>query len=110
MGMEHTPDIDVIIALNVKDDVGIALQDTAAQPGKAKFVGIPERSGGRMVTDKVVRRLQCIDETGGDVGSGFTGVVVNCRFDFSSCRFAWPDGLLAHLRLAWRTRFLRSLK
>jgi hypothetical protein len=57
MGMEHTPDIDVIIALNVKDDVGTAPQDAAAQPRKAKLVGIPRRSGARMVTNKAVRRL-----------------------------------------------------
>jgi hypothetical protein len=35
MGMEHTPDIDVIISLNVKDEVGIASQHAAAQPWKA---------------------------------------------------------------------------
>ena len=110
MGMEHTPDIDVIIALNVKDDVGIAPQDVAPQPWKAKLVGVPRRSGGRMVTNKAVRRLQSVDEAGGNVGPGFTSVIVNCRFDVSSCRLAWPDGLLAHLRLAWRTRFLRPLK
>ena len=110
MGMEHTPHIDVIIALDVKDNVGIAPQDAAAQPRKAKLVGIPRRSGGRMVTNKAVRCLQRVDETGGNIGPGFTSVIVSCRFDVSSCRLAWPDGILAHLRLAWRTRFLRPLK
>lgn len=110
MRMEYTPDIDMIIALNVEDDVGMAPQDAAAEPGKAKLVGIPRRSGGRMVPYEAVRRLQCIDETGGNVGPGFTSVIVNRRLDVSSCRLAWPDGLLAHLRLAWRTRFLRPLK
>jgi hypothetical protein len=110
MGVEHTPDIDVIIALNVKDNVGIAPQNAAAQPGKAKLVGMPGRSGGRVVANKAVRYLQRVDETDGNVGSGFTSVVVNCRFNVSPCRLAWPDRLRAHLRLAWRTRFLRPLK
>ena len=100
MGVKHTPDIDVIIALNVEHDIGIAPQDATAQPGKAKLVGIPRRSGVRMVSNKAVRRLQRVDETSGNVGSGFTSVVVNCCFDVSSCRLAWQDGLLAHLRLA----------
>jgi hypothetical protein len=108
--MEHTPDIDVSITLNVKDEVGIAFQHAAAQPGKAKLVGIPRRSGGRMVTNEAVCHLQRVDETDGSVGSDFTSVVVNGRFDVSSCRLAWPDGLLAHLRSAWRTRLLRPLK
>lgn len=110
MGVEHTPNINVIIALNVEDEVGVAPQDAAAQPGKAKLVGIPGRSPGRTVAYKAVRHLQRVDETDGNVGSGFTSVEVDRRFDVSSCRLAWPDRLRAHLRLAWRTRFLRLLK
>jgi len=97
MGMEYAPDIDVIITLNVKDEVGIAPQEAAAQPWKAKRIGVPRRSGGRMVGDGSVRGLQRIDEADGNVGPGFASVVVNCRFDVSSCRFAWPDGLPTHL-------------
>ena len=110
MGMEHTPDIDVIVTLNVKDEVGIASQHAAGQPWKAKLIGVPRRSGGRVVGDEAVRDLQRVDETDGNAGSGFPIVVVNCRFDVSSCRFARPNGFLAHLLLAWRTRFLRPLK
>jgi len=94
MGMEHTPDIDVIISLNVKDEVGIASQHAAAQPWKAKFIGVPRRSGGGMVGDGAVRGLQRVDETDGNVGPGFANIVVYCRFDVSSCRFARPDGFL----------------
>ncbi len=32
MGVKHTPDIDVIITLNVEDEVGMAPQDSGAQP------------------------------------------------------------------------------
>lgn len=110
MGVKHTPDIDVIIALNAKDEVGVASQDAAVQPGKAKLVGMPGRSGGGVVADKAGRHLQRVDETDGNVGSRSTSVVVNCRFNISPCRLAWPDRLRAHLRLAGRTRFLRPLK
>jgi len=110
MGVEHTPDIDVVIALNVKDEVGVAPQDLAAQPWKAEFIGVSRRPAGRVVSDGAVCRLQRANETDGNVGSGFSNVVVDCRFDVSSCRFTRPDGLRAHLRLAWRTRLLRPLK
>ena len=110
MGVEHTPDIDVIITLDVEDEVGKASQDAAAQPWKAKLIGVSRRSGGRMVGDRAVRGLQRVDETEGNVGPSFANVVVNRCFDVSSCRFARPDGLPAHLLLAWRTRFLRPLK
>lgn len=63
MGVKHTPDIDVIIALNVEDEVGAASQDAAAQPGKAKLVGMQGRSGGGVVADNTVRHLQRVDET-----------------------------------------------
>ena len=45
--MEHTPDIDVIITLNVEDQLGIASQNATAQPWKAKLIGVPRRAGGR---------------------------------------------------------------
>ena len=77
MGMEHTPDIDVSITLNVKDEVGIAFQHAAVQPGKAKLVGIPRRSGGRMVTNEAVCHLLRVDETDGSVGSDFTSTAVS---------------------------------
>lgn len=110
MGMEHTPDIDVMITLNVEDEVGIVSQDAAAQPRKAKLIGVPRRPGCRVVGNKAIRRLQRIDEANGNVDAGFANVVVNCRFDVSSCRLARPDKFPAHLLLAWRTRFLRPLK
>lgn len=69
MGVEHTPDIDVIISLNVEDEIGIAPQDAAAQPWKAELIGVPKRSGGRVVGDEAVRGLQRVDETCGNVGS-----------------------------------------
>lgn len=110
MSMEHTPDIDVIIALDIKDEVGKAFQHAATQPRKAKLIAVPRRPGGRLVGDGAVYALQCIDETDGNVGSGFANVVVNCCLDVASRRFARPDRLLSHLVLAWRTRFLRPLK
>ena len=108
--MEHTPDIDVIITLDVEDEVGIASQDATAQPWKAKLIGVPKRASGRMVGDRTVRGLQRVNEAEGNVGSGFANVVVDCRFDVLSCGFARPDRLPTHLRLAWRIRFLRPLK
>ena len=108
--MEHTPDIDVIITLNVEDEVGIASQDATAQPWKAKLIGVPRRASGRMVGNRTVRGLQSVNEAEGNVGSGFANVVVDCRFYVSSCGFARPDGFPTHLLLAWRTRFLRPLK
>ena len=110
MGVEHTPDIDVIITLNVKDEVGIASQDSATQPSKTKLISVSRRSDSRVVSNGVIRGLQGVNETDGNVCSGFTGVVVDCCFDVSSCQFTRPDRLLAHLGLAWRTRFLRPLK
>jgi hypothetical protein len=108
--MEHTPDIDVIITLNVEDEVGIASHDATAQPWKAKLIGVPRRASGRTVRNRTVRGLQRVNAAEGNVGSGFANVVVDCRFDVLSCRFARPDRLPTHLRLAWRTRFLRPLK
>jgi len=37
--MEYAPDIDVIVALDVKHDAGIALQDATAQTGETKLIG-----------------------------------------------------------------------
>ena len=110
MSVEHTPDINVFVSLDVKDEVGIASQHAAAQTWKTKLIGVPRRAGDRMVGNEAVRGLQRVDETDGNIGSGFANVVVNCRFDVSSRQFARLDGLLAHLLLVWRTRFLRPLK
>ena len=97
--MEDTPDVNVIITLNIKYEVGITSHDVTAQPWKAEYIGVTGRSGGGMVCNGAVRGLQCIDEPDGNVGCSFANVVVNCRFDIPSCCFAWSDGLLAHLRL-----------
>jgi hypothetical protein len=62
MGVEHAPDIDVIVVLNVDHEVWIALQHAAAQPGQGKLTCVARRSGGGMIDDGAVRGVQRLNK------------------------------------------------
>lgn len=100
MGVEHAPDVDVIIALDVEDKVRITLQHAAAQPREGKLMRVARRSGGGMIGNHAVRDPQRFNETQGDVGPGFAKVVVNGRFDVPTRQLPRQDRLFAHLLLA----------
>ena len=99
MGVEHTPDVDVVIAFDVEHEIGIALQEEAAQARNRKLVCVARGTRGRTITNHSVGRLQRIDKAQGDVGSSFTNVVVNGGFHVPAGQLARNERLLTHLLL-----------
>ncbi len=100
MGMEHAPDVDVIIALDVEDKMGIALQHTASQSGDGKLIGVARRSSDGMKGDRAVCGAQGLDEAESDLCPRFVEVVVDSQLNVPARQFPRQDRLFAHLRLA----------
>ena len=63
LAMQDAPDVDVIGALNVKDQVWVLRQRPAAQTGKIQLVCVAGRSSSRMTADASVCLFQSVDET-----------------------------------------------
>ena len=51
LGMQNSPDIDVVIALDVEHQVGVTLQRPTEQPRQIQIVAIAADTRCRMATD-----------------------------------------------------------
>ena len=67
--VEPSPDIHVVVAVNVKYEIGKALHLPTAQSRKGKFLRVARRSEGGMVGDRPIGGLKRLDETERDVGA-----------------------------------------
>ena len=77
LAVQHAPDINLLWALDVKNEMGIARQWPEAQTGQVQFVGLTWRSGSRMATDVRISLLQGINEAERRLLSTFAEVVGN---------------------------------
>ena len=62
MAMEDAPDVDVLTACHVEDEVGVALEWPGAQSRQVQFVSVVWRSGFRVGGDVAESSFHCIDE------------------------------------------------
>src|SRR5262249_8965240 len=79
--VEHSPDVDVVVALDVEHQIGIPLHPAASQPRERELVRVAGRPSGGMLGDAPEGRLQGFDKTQCHVASGFAHVVVYGRLD-----------------------------
>lgn len=81
LGMQNTPDIDVVIALDVEHQVGVTLQRPAEQPRQIQIVAIAADTRCRMATHMPVALLKRIDESDCDLLCGLSKVVTDSILD-----------------------------
>lgn len=60
--VQHTPDVDVVGALDVEDQIGIPGQRPRAQAWKVQLVGVARRARARMAAYVRIGSLQGTDE------------------------------------------------
>lgn len=61
--VQHPPNVNVIRALDIENELGIAGQRPKAQPRDIHFLSVPQRSGTCMPADVDIGLLQCVDES-----------------------------------------------
>ena len=76
--VQHAPDVDVLVALDVEDQVGVAPKWPESQIGKPELVRIAGRPRRRVPRDMGVGLLELVDEPEGHLRGGFDQVVVDC--------------------------------
>ena len=60
--MQHAPDVDVIVALNMEDEIRITGQRPVAQARQVQLMGVAGCTRGGMASDVNVGLLQRFDE------------------------------------------------
>jgi hypothetical protein len=90
--VEHPPDVDVVVALDVEHQIGVALQPVAAQSGNCQLMRIARRPSGGMVGDGAEGSLHGVNEAQCDVGPGFADVIGDGGFDIPTGQLARRTG------------------
>ena len=62
LGMKYAPDIDVIRAFNVENEVGVARKLSGAKTRKVQFMPKARRTRARMAGDVRIGLFECVDE------------------------------------------------
>lgn len=111
LGLKHTPDVHMSVPLDVKDDVGVAVERPTAQARQAQLMPVTRRSARRLPADMTVRLLQRIHQAQRHRRAGLLQVVVECLFHVLLRQLPWHDGFGLHRRRAdGRTRRRRLSK
>jgi hypothetical protein len=63
--MQHAPNVHVTVPLDIEDQIRIALQQPALQPGQIKFLCVSGRTCRRMAADRPIGSLHGVDEAKG---------------------------------------------
>ncbi len=114
MTVQHAPDVDVVRALDMEDDVRVATEWPGAQSRQVQFMAVARRAAPGMTADVRVGGLQRIDETEGRIARALIEVVRDDVLDILVCQRARDHTLGLHAfarRLAaLRTRSRNSSK
>ncbi len=94
--VEDTPHVDVIVALDVEDQVGMAPHRHASQAGQVQFERVAWRPAGGMAADARERLLERINERERDTLPAFFEVVRHRFIDVAKCEDARDDALRGH--------------
>ena len=89
--VEHPPDVDVIVLLDVKDQVGEALERPHAQPRQIQLVCIARRARLWMPANVVVGLLQPLNESQGHLIARLLEVVIDRVLSIPAREFAGND-------------------
>ena len=91
MTVEHPPDVDVIVLLDVKNHVGVALERPHAQPRQIQLVGIAWRARLWVSANVVVGLLQRLNEAQGHLITRLLEVVIDSALSILAREFAGDD-------------------
>jgi len=89
--VEHPPDVDVIVLLDVKNQVGVALKRPHAQPRQIQLVGITWRARFWMPANVVVDLLQRLNEAQCHLITRLLEVVIDRVLSILAREFAGDD-------------------
>ena len=98
--MQDAPNVDVVVALDVEDQVRIAFQWPKAQARQIKLVGAPGRARWRVAGDVRIGLLQGVNESERGLSRVLTQVIRDGLIDILVGPLTWNDCLDLHAR-AW---------
>ena len=108
--MEDAPDVDVLCAFHVEDQVRKALQGPTSQTWKIQLVSVSRRPCGRMASHVGVGMLERIDKAQCNMLPGLAQVVIYGLFGIPDGSRTRDHGLVGHLVRGLRTRSRRLEK
>lgn len=108
--VQNTPNVHVIFALNVKNQIWETLYRPELQTWQVKIHGVTRRSCRRMGADMTERRFKRIDETQGDLDSTLFEIMLDRSIDVPVCCIARDDRFRLHLPARLRTLRRRESK
>jgi len=108
--MQDTPDVDVIVMFEVKDQVGVALEWPYAQTRQIQFMGIAWRTGRRMATEMRVGLFECVDEAERRLFTAFIQVVRHGFLNIQVCPLTRDDRFDAQVEARRRMRSRKASK
>ena len=76
--VQHPPDIDVIIPLDIEHEMGVTLHLPAAQTRQVEFMGIARRAGRGMTLDVQEGLLECVDKLQRSLFRACAEIVIDC--------------------------------
>lgn len=91
--MKHAPDVDLLVAFDVEDQVGVAPKRPESQICEPELVRIARGSRRRMACDMRVCLLELVDESQGDLRRGFGQLAIDCLLDIPVGEFPGDDDL-----------------
>lgn len=104
--MQHPPDVDVIIPLDIEHEMGVTLHLPAAQTRQVEFMGIARGAGCGMTPDVLEGLLECVDKLQRSLFCPFTEVVID-RLMYIPVSAGAQDRALDIHRLPRRLTLLR---
>ena len=104
MGVQDTPNINVIITVQIENKIWKSTQLSAAQARQVQFMSISRRTGSRANRYEAIRLPDCIDETKGHVDARLLGVIVYRFLNVRSRLFTRDNRLGIHLEARLRAR------
>jgi hypothetical protein len=81
--MQDAPHLNAVLKFNIEDQVRKPSHGPAAKPRDASILAIARRARFRMPAYYLMGRPNRVEETGGNIGSSFSFVIVACRLQIA---------------------------
>ncbi len=108
--VQHAPDIDTVVALEVENQVGETRQGPKPQTRQVQFVCVSRGTRGWLSSDVGVGLLKGLDEVEGRFDCTLAQVMVDGLVNVPAGQLSRDDGLCVQRRARWLTRSRREAK